>query len=603
MASLLDPITEERRGSRVRLASLIGAKRASGTKSEAQNDGPADPTKRRKHLWSRDHSALAVMGGFAIDAGPGADEAPFPGSRTRLVLTPHGLEFLARHHPELIPDISTAAVKDRSKADGLTKALACVQALYFLCQTIARLAVGLPVTVLELNTAAHAICALTTYVLWWYKPFDVKEPLLISARTPLAASLCAAMCMRSGVGYWIKENPDDEMTETGAHRWRALLEFDFDLQTPDESERSSTAEPTSTADGENQQLPLAPHSSEDPPPAPLPRQTDESSQRIDPEAAVEAHAPGSASQPEWTDGSFVLTPWQPQHGLMVRFFTSALFTRNNFFTLFGIFPPEEHVPEDPSVTITASVFRCCNLARKVIRDYPELAAPLARSVWGEPFRASFEGDRLDFLCDKIDDFPRVAITGTRFWGFILSAGGAVLASLLYSGVHLLAWNGPFRTAVETILWRISAAALAAPFVSLVPWTLLIWSALVVPSLIDPTFGPAPGREFSIASVLRGDLFWSSSEHSGADDPFDRFCKRPDSAGGWFNLAASILLVLLWGIACVLLLVVLTALSFATIYSYLVGRWYVVVESLLALPYSPAGVYETPNWDNYFPHFH
>ena len=32
-----------------------------------------------------------------------------------------------------------------------------------------------PISLLELNTAAHAICALAIYVLWWEKPFDVES--------------------------------------------------------------------------------------------------------------------------------------------------------------------------------------------------------------------------------------------------------------------------------------------------------------------------------------------------------------------------------------------------------------------------------------------
>ena len=32
---------------------------------------------------------------------------------------------------------------------------------------------------LELNTFAHALCTLVTYLAWWEKPLDVEEPELI----------------------------------------------------------------------------------------------------------------------------------------------------------------------------------------------------------------------------------------------------------------------------------------------------------------------------------------------------------------------------------------------------------------------------------------
>ncbi|KAL8813698.1 MAG: hypothetical protein Q9223_006970 [Gallowayella weberi] len=38
----------------------------------------------------------------------------------------------------------------------------------------------LPISLLELNTFAHALCTLVIYLLWWHKPLDVEEPTLIT---------------------------------------------------------------------------------------------------------------------------------------------------------------------------------------------------------------------------------------------------------------------------------------------------------------------------------------------------------------------------------------------------------------------------------------
>jgi hypothetical protein len=37
-------------------------------------------------------------------------------------------------------------------------------------------------------------------------------------------------------------------------------------------------------------------------------------------------------------------------------------------------------------------------------------------------------------------------------------------------------------------------------------------------------------------------------------------------------------------------------------AYIVARVYIVVESFLDLAYLPEGVYNTPKWSNYLPHF-
>jgi hypothetical protein len=38
---------------------------------------------------------------------------------------------------------------------------------------IGRLLTHLPVTILELHTAAHAVCAIIMYATWWEKPVDI----------------------------------------------------------------------------------------------------------------------------------------------------------------------------------------------------------------------------------------------------------------------------------------------------------------------------------------------------------------------------------------------------------------------------------------------
>jgi len=46
-------------------------------------------------------------------------------------------------------------------------------------QSVARLFYQLPVSLLEVNTIGHAICALLIYVLWWSKPRLINEPTIL----------------------------------------------------------------------------------------------------------------------------------------------------------------------------------------------------------------------------------------------------------------------------------------------------------------------------------------------------------------------------------------------------------------------------------------
>ncbi|KAJ7890394.1 hypothetical protein B0H13DRAFT_2666012 [Mycena leptocephala] len=70
-------------------------------------------------------------------------------------------------------------IMDKSKGDAFSKGIACLQALWFIIQCIARAVQHLPVTQLELATLAFSMINVFTWLLWWNKPLDVYRPLLI----------------------------------------------------------------------------------------------------------------------------------------------------------------------------------------------------------------------------------------------------------------------------------------------------------------------------------------------------------------------------------------------------------------------------------------
>ena len=156
------------------------------------------------------------MGGIAIDPG---GSSPFIPNSECLTFTPSGVSFLLKHEPQLLPDIPEAEVKDKSKGGSFTKFVACIQATWFCLSCIGRLAQKKPISMLELNTFAHAFCTVIVYIIvrslslrnlpdlcrdiytdpeqfqWWRKPLDIERPLIV--REDRMRRLLAYMWMAS----------------------------------------------------------------------------------------------------------------------------------------------------------------------------------------------------------------------------------------------------------------------------------------------------------------------------------------------------------------------------------------------------------------------
>jgi hypothetical protein len=137
-----------------------------------------EPTSQlRKHRFSLVHAFYVTMGGFLFDMS--GDESPSEPSTntpcTRHVLTPAAFTYIMEHFPEIIPDISKDSITDRSESSSLSKALLAVQVGWFCADCVSRLAQRLPLSLLEVSTAAHAVCTLLTYCVWWPKPLNIAE--------------------------------------------------------------------------------------------------------------------------------------------------------------------------------------------------------------------------------------------------------------------------------------------------------------------------------------------------------------------------------------------------------------------------------------------
>ena len=129
------------------------------------------------------------MGGFVLDISSAGEtvttieESPSKLSTntlgTRYVLTPAAFTYIMEHFPDIIPDTSEDSITDRSESSSLSKALLIVQVGWFCTDCISRLIQRLPLSLLEVSTAAHAFCTLLTYFVWWSKPLNIAEGTLM----------------------------------------------------------------------------------------------------------------------------------------------------------------------------------------------------------------------------------------------------------------------------------------------------------------------------------------------------------------------------------------------------------------------------------------
>ncbi|KAL8685035.1 MAG: hypothetical protein Q9224_006007, partial [Gallowayella concinna] len=71
-------------------------------------------------------------------------------------------------------------IKDKSKSNAFTKAIALIQICRLLISVIARGCQGLEISQLEIITLAFVGCTLLTYGFWWNKPQDLDTPTLLA---------------------------------------------------------------------------------------------------------------------------------------------------------------------------------------------------------------------------------------------------------------------------------------------------------------------------------------------------------------------------------------------------------------------------------------
>ncbi|KAL2072183.1 hypothetical protein VTL71DRAFT_11526 [Oculimacula yallundae] len=404
---------------------------------------------------------------------------------------------LCQLHPEIFDTVTDRSINDKSKTGNFGKTLVCLQASWFIAQCISRLAQRLPISLLELNTLGHCVCALLVYCFWWSKPLDVEQPILIQE----------ANHRETLAWMWMYSHPADGPgnIEEIHHVWPF---------SHDESHGSLEL----ARDLSAVQLPEATH-------------------QTSPESPAIAQT--------------ILESGQALPG-----------TNMKYRRLCG--PDHLHLS-----------------AIDVLRW--QLASARAQTLDVSQSRGFWSDQRIVSRCKNGFQF-----TGLSPRDRLLAWSILVLASIIYGGLHALAWYVTFGSHTERFLWRLSASSVMSyGFVATVYLFLdEFYEALDLFSIIVPSDSSSMRENFfNVQRRLLETL--GLEKYLFSKNPIIRWCSK---------LQAGLLVL----VCCVARILFLWATFFGS-FLYLAARVYLVVECFISLFRSPPDLYEKPVWASYFPH--
>ncbi|KAH6668786.1 hypothetical protein B0J14DRAFT_150464 [Halenospora varia] len=512
------------------------------------------PFPSRKHPWTLVHCHYAVMGGFAFDTS-NLEQKIFADHRTRLTLSCNGLLELARQEVDLLPDISEEFIRDKSKANGVAKALICLQALWFCVETLGRLGQRLPISMLELNTFAHALCCVLLYFIWWDKPFNIDQPTLIPVVTYRTQKFCAAMSMLSTANMikplnapflWallefdrtpdrVSHMPELEHVDTQQALQQTHPTIDINLQ----QQQGRAHNEIVTSAGYPQNLDLSG----------TPTNTDQTNQA----PSRPTQQPNHIQAPDGVLNT-IDVPFQALNRLETCFGFSFKFIFEN--SLMGSLGVNDGCRIDSlSLELDPTTLNCLQLAGEAFREnYQWKPIPASHLQDDRKFHPMECVSKLGLEYLVIRS-PNYLQHHGNFTATYLSFGPC---AALYGSLHLLAWNGPFQTEFLSALWRISGIIIIAP------------TALVPLVFIFSIFDRRPGKTLS----------------ERIQDPF---CDIDESC--FWPAVPSFLWFQFWN-----------ALSSILVLTYMGARLTLLAESMINVAYLSDDVYRVVQWSQYIPHF-
>jgi len=151
-----------------------------GKKEKEGREDKKKEYKEMKECLGKPGAFFAVMGGFVIKKGRESKfvTTVFPAGFKKL-LDDGAFDELANEGVLTEAHFCHRNIKDKGKADSVSKALVSIQILWMVIQCIGRKVAGLPITLLEIHVMIQISYAVVVYFCWWDKPLDVAQPITL----------------------------------------------------------------------------------------------------------------------------------------------------------------------------------------------------------------------------------------------------------------------------------------------------------------------------------------------------------------------------------------------------------------------------------------
>ena len=472
--------------------------------------------------------------------------------------------------------ITEKSIKDKSKADRYAKTFVCLQALWFCLQFFTRIAQNLPVSLIELNTLAHSLCALMIYVFWWSKPLDILEPMTVpTGRSERTRALCASASIHSCVeSYWSGKASWLETCQNVARRKRVTSlhhrieklraafyyhageDASSDTSVLDEKEVSSSDAPMRLMEVWGMNLGKACRKS-----AFLHYETGHSSSNISFEGL-------DLTSKDYhfvlrTPPVILLKEGDEIPGTPYKVGCKGSYELDEITLRRLIWASKSDLS---SIKMKDVSWRRWPLNRRSTNDHRNLLrGRSSQLVTGLSLHDDILPDihfpeRSEREFDQMDDFEKafgalqLIMKMASIRQLAISQNLAIIISgLLYGGIQALAIGIPLHSPTESLLWKVSTLTVAG------------------------------GGLFFVTVMVLCDYIPYLLYRWGKSKNMTVSWKRAIAYAAWIFYGLCFVI----GRAAALL--------------YILARIFLVVEVFLDVPWAPSGVYQTPNWSLYMPH--
>ena len=397
----------------------------------------------------------------------------------RKTLTPFGVVLLDTLGMFKKPDIDE--INDKSKANMLSKVLACVQALWVVIQAIGRKANGLLVTLLELNTIMHVASVLPMYVLWFYKPQDVGKPTEIAIPDDTEGWVVSLLLRATKIGRARQKaktfreraktirSRDDFVTplnpcliyngSTGAFTYRTDIQGERPMWNNTNETSTKTTSPhgetdglgndASTVDG-NKEISGTINNNENSGIITSNADDEINNLETDPNAHNETKSPDTDARASVATGDdsvkvASISISRENRSTIVISFSGSRVTDLKSMT------PLDFTADDKEISFPS-------LTQQQARFLTDYVCDDGKVIGDR--KVAFEAIKQQFKAAGCEDYARNLnkdhVEHFRSLGLWRAFMGPLVAfSIIYGGIHLLPWNGHFPTHLERYIWRIS----------------------------------------------------------------------------------------------------------------------------------------------------